>query len=75
MVKEIGRLCFGIEKLKIIPICNLFYGVVLDISNPLPKTEFGNKYVLMAINHYSKWCEAKPVKEHIVIIVAKFLEE
>jgi len=32
-------------------------------------------YVLITIDHYSKWCEARPVKDHDVIIVAKFLEE
>jgi hypothetical protein len=75
MVGEIGRLCVGIEELKKIPICNLLYRVMLDTSDPLPKTKFGNKYVLMAIDHYSKWCETKPVKEHTIIVVAKFLEK
>jgi hypothetical protein len=48
---------------------------VLDTFDPLPKTKFGNKYVLMAIDHYSKWCHTKPMKKHIAIVVAKFLEE
>jgi hypothetical protein len=29
----------------------------------------------VAIDHYSKWCEAQPMKEHTSIVVAKFLEE
>ncbi len=29
----------------------------------------------MAIDHYSKWREIKLVKEYIVIVVAKFMEE
>jgi hypothetical protein len=29
----------------------------------------------MAIDHYSKWCQVKPMKKHITIVVAKFLEQ
>jgi hypothetical protein len=35
----------------------------------------GKKYVLVAIDHYSKWCEACPIKEHDVATMARFLEE
>jgi hypothetical protein len=31
--------------------------------------------VLVAINHYSKWCETWPVKEHDVCTVVKFFED
>jgi hypothetical protein len=47
----------------------------MDIFGPLPETINGNKYVLIAINHYSKWCEAQPVTEHDAHIVVKFLED
>jgi hypothetical protein len=30
---------------------------------------------LVAIDHYSKWCEVRPVKNHDVAIPARFLEE
>jgi hypothetical protein len=75
MVKETSSLCFGIKELKSISICDLFYMVMLDIADPLLETKFGNKYVLVAIDHYSKWCEAKSVKKHTTIVVARFLEE
>jgi hypothetical protein len=64
MVKESNNVLSGIEELKNIPICDLFYKVVLDIVGPLSKIETGNKYVLIDIDHYSKWCEGKLVKEH-----------
>jgi hypothetical protein len=64
-----------IQEMKNIPICDLFYRVALDTIGPLPKTTNGNKYVLVAIHHYSKWCEARPVKEHDAYTVAKFLED
>jgi hypothetical protein len=41
----------------------------------LPKTKNGHKYVLVAIDHYSKWCEAKPIKDHDVVTAARFSEE
>jgi len=47
----------SIEEMKNIPICNLFYCAAMDIVGPLPETTNGNKYVLVAINHYSKCCE------------------
>ncbi len=31
--------------------------------------------MLVAIDHYFKWCEVKFVKKHIVATVARFLEE
>jgi hypothetical protein len=40
----------------------------------LLETTNGNKYVLVAIDHYSKWCEAWPIKEHDTFITTKFLE-
>jgi hypothetical protein len=48
---------------------------VFDIVGPLPNTYNGNKYILVAIDHYSKWCEAKVVGDHDVNIVARFLED
>jgi hypothetical protein len=35
----------------------------------------GNKYALVAIDHYSKWCEAGPIKDHDVATATRFLEE
>lgn len=66
---------FGVEEMKSIPIYELFYQVVLDTIGPLFETIDGNKYVFVAIDHYSKWCEARPIKKHDVLTVAKFLED
>jgi uncharacterized membrane protein len=48
--------------------------VALNTTSPLPKTKSGNKYVLVAIDHYFKWCEAKHVQEHTVAIAMRFFE-
>ncbi len=63
------------EGMKSIPMCDLFYWMVLVIARPLTKTSSGNKYVFVTIGHYSKWCETHLLKEHDVVIVAKFLED
>jgi hypothetical protein len=65
----------GDEHLKSIPVHDLFYRVALDTAGPLPETKSGNKYILVAIDHYSKWCEAKAVADHGAKTAAKFLED
>jgi hypothetical protein len=74
LVIDYGNIWSRIEELKSIPICDLFYHVALDIVGPLPKTKFSNKYVLVAIDHYSKWWKARPIKEHVES-ATKFLEK
>ncbi len=31
--------------------------------------------MFVVIDHYYKWCEARPIKEHDVYIATKFLED
>jgi hypothetical protein len=45
-------------------VFDLFYRIAMDIARPLLETKLGNKYILVVINHYSKWCEAKAVANH-----------
>jgi len=54
MVRRMGSIRSEDEELKSIPICDLFHRVVMDIAGPLPETRSGNKYILVAIDHYSK---------------------
>ncbi len=70
-----GSIRSGDEQLKSIPICDLFHRVALDTASPLPEIKSGNKYILVAINHYSKWCEAKAVADHGAKTTARFLED
>ncbi len=70
-----GSIRSGDEQLKSIPICDLFHRVALDTVGPLPETRSGNRYILVAIDHYSKWCEAKAVADHSAKTAAKFLED
>jgi hypothetical protein len=75
IAKQFGNMRFDIEEMKSILICDLFYQVALDIARPLPKTIDGNKYVFVAIDHYSKRCEAQLVKKHDALTTSKFLED
>jgi hypothetical protein len=75
MVRKMGSICFEDEELESIHVCDLFYGIVMDTARPLPKTNSGNKYILVAIDHYSKWCKAKVVANHVAKIVVMFLED
>jgi len=75
MVRKVGSICSEDEELKSILVCELFYRVVMDTIRPLPETKSGNKYIVVAINHYSKWCEAKVVVDHGAKTIAKFLED
>jgi hypothetical protein len=63
------------EELKSIPVCDLFYKITMDTTRPFPETKLGNKYILLAIDHYSKWCEAKAIVDHGAKTTAKFLED
>jgi hypothetical protein len=75
LVRSTGSIRFEDEVMKSIPVCELFYRVALDTTGPLPETKLGNKYILVAVDHYSKWCEAKAMVDHGAKIVAKFLED
>jgi len=75
MVRRMGSIRSEDEELKNIPICNLFHRVVMDTTGPLPETKSGNKYILVAIDHYFKWCEAKAIVDHGAKTAARFLED
>jgi hypothetical protein len=74
-VKSVGSVHFGDEELKTIPICDLFHRIAMDTTGPLLETKSSNRYILVAIDHYSKWCEAKVVVDHGAKTAARFLED
>jgi hypothetical protein len=74
-VRSTGSIRSEDENMKNIPVCELFYRVALDTTGPLLETKSGNKYILVVVNHYSKWCEVKVVADHGAKTVVKFLED
>jgi len=71
----VGSVRSGDEELKSIPICDLFHRIAMDTARPLPETKSSNKYILVAIDHYFKWCEAKAIADHGAKTAARFLED
>jgi transposase-like protein len=49
--------------------------VAFNIVEPLLEIMNGNKYILVAIDHYLKLCETKVVVDHNAKPMARFLED
>ena len=53
-----------------------FERVQLDVLGPLPITSAGNRYLLIAVNYFTKWVEAFPLKNvRSKIIAETFLNQ
>jgi len=63
-----------LEDFKNISIWDQFFKVVIDTTRPLLESKHGNMYVLVAIDHYLKWCEAKVVMGYDAKITTKNVE-
>ena len=58
-----------------IEIMEPFYQIGIDIVGPLPKTDRDNKYIVVAMDYFTKWPEAKALKEANAKEVALFIYE
>lgn len=47
--------------------------IAVDILGPLPRTNKGNRYLLVVGDYFSKWSEAIPIKDQEAIAVANKL--
>src|SRR3990170_5734836 len=47
----------------------------IDIVGPLPITERGNRYIVVAMDYFTRWPEAKPLKSANAETVATFIYE
>src|SRR6266498_6115384 len=47
----------------------------IDIVGPLPQTEEGYRYIVVAMDYFSRWSEARPLTHANVQQVAKFIYE
>jgi hypothetical protein len=75
MVRRLGSMRSENEEMRSIPVCDLFHRVAMDTTGPLPATKSGNRYLLVAIDHYLKWFEVKVVSDHGAKTTASFLED
>jgi hypothetical protein len=58
-----------------IPVHSPFYQIGIDIVGPLPRTQRGKKYIVVAMDYLSKWPEAHAISEANAENVAKFIYE
>ena len=63
------------EPLHPIPVHEPFYQIGIDIVGPLPRTEKGNRYIVVAVDYLTKWPEAKALGEATAENVATFIYE
>nr|GEZ58869.1 reverse transcriptase domain-containing protein [Tanacetum cinerariifolium] len=56
-----------------IQVCEIFDVWGIDFMGPFPSSR-GNKYILIAIDHFSKWVEVKALPTNDARVVVKFLK-
>ena len=47
--------------------------VGMDITGPFPVTKYGNKYILVVMDYFTKWVEAYPIPDQESSTVARCL--
>jgi Integrase zinc binding domain/Integrase core domain len=52
-----------------------FYHVGIDVMGPLPRTPTGHRYIIVAIDHFTKWVEATATETADAQTITKFLYE
>ena len=52
-----------------------FYHIGIDVMGPLPRTLTGKRYIVVAIDHFTKWPEAQALEEADASSIAQFLYE
>ncbi|GBC28728.2 retrovirus-related Pol polyprotein from transposon 412 [Rhizophagus irregularis DAOM 181602=DAOM 197198] len=65
----------GLHELHPIEVKEPFHMIGIDVIGPLPRTEEGNKYIVVAIDFFTKWPEAKAIKEANAKEISKFIYE
>src|ERR1043165_4516025 len=59
--------------IRMIPPMDLFQKWGIDIVGPLPTTEDGNRYIVVAMDYFSRWPEARPLRHANATSVATFI--
>jgi hypothetical protein len=63
------------EELIPIPVQGPFHRIGIDIKGPLPITSNGNRYIIVAMDYFTKWPEAIAIPNIKAETVAKFIYE
>lgn len=52
-----------------------FYQVGMDVMGPLPITKSGKRYIVIAVDHFSKWVEIRALESNDAQSIASFFYE
>lgn len=69
--QELSRTTAGVAPLQSLQSGYAFEIVGIDIVGPLPPSASGNKYLLVAVDHLSRWADAYPLQDIRAQTVAK----
>lgn len=47
--------------------------VPVDLMGPFPRSQIGNRYILVASDYFTKWCEAYAIPNMEAKTIAKYL--
>src|SRR6266498_1888756 len=81
-IKEYVKICFQCQQRgsmkqnnqkRTIPLTDIFERWGVDIVRPLSITREGNRYIVVAIDYFSRWPKAKPLKTANADTVTTFL--
>src|SRR6266536_2746493 len=70
-IKEYAKTCFQCQQRgsmkqnnqkRTIPPTDIFERWEVDIVRPLPITREGNRYIVVTVNYFLRWPEARPLK-------------
>jgi hypothetical protein len=57
------------------PVGEPWERISIDITGPHPPSRNGNRYILTAMDMFSKWAEAWPIRNHEAVTVARILSD
>ncbi|CAB4441357.1 unnamed protein product [Rhizophagus irregularis] len=65
----------GKHELNVIKVKKPFYQIGIDVVGPLPITERNNRYIVTAIDYFTKWPEARALETADAKEIARFIYE